>query len=68
LSVRVTVAPESGKANSAVCVTVAKSLGVPKTSVTVVRGATSRHKLLDIASADEAMLIEAFGAPPEALF
>jgi len=68
LSVRVTVAPESGKANSAVCVVVARRLGVPKTSVTVVRGATSRHKLLDITSADGAMLIEAFGAPPEALF
>lgn len=68
LSVRVTAAPESGKANSAVCVTVAKHLGVPKTSVTVVRGATSRHKLLDIVSADEAALLEAFGPPPETLF
>jgi len=68
LSVRVTAAPESGKANSAVCLTVAKRLGVPKTSVKVIRGGTSRHKILEIDSADDAELAAAFGVPPEALF
>ena len=68
LSVRVTAAPESGRANSAVCVTVAKRLGVPKTSVRVVRGETSRHKVLEISTADENALTEAFGAPDETLF
>ena len=68
LSVRVTAAPESGRANSAVCATVAKRLGVPKTSVKVLRGETSRHKVLEISSADENALIEAFGSPEETLF
>lgn len=68
LSVRVTAAPESGRANSAVCVTVAKRLGVPKTSVKVIRGDASRHKVLEISSADENDLTDAFGAPGETLF
>lgn len=68
LSVRVTAAPESGKANAAVCIVIAKALGVPKTSIRVVRGDTSRHKVLEIASADDALIAETFGAPDEALF
>jgi len=68
LSVRVTAAPESGKANSAVCVVVAKRLGVPKTSVRVIRGDISRHKILEISSVDEARIAEEFGAPDESLF
>jgi uncharacterized protein len=49
LAVRVTAAPDDGKANAAVCRVVARFLGVPKTAVTVRRGATSRHKTLDVA-------------------
>ena len=49
LAVRVTAAPDDGKANQAVCRVVARFLGVPKTAVTVRRGATSRHKTLDVA-------------------
>ena len=40
---------DDGKANAAVCRVVAKFLGVPKTAVAVVRGATSRHKTLTVA-------------------
>lgn len=47
--VYVTTAPEDGKANAAVEALVARSLGIPKSSVSVVRGATSREKLLRIA-------------------
>ena len=68
LSVRVTAAPEGGKANTAVCIAVAKRLGVPKTSVRVIRGDVSRHKILEIASADDARIAEEFGAPDESLF
>lgn len=53
LVVRVTVAPDRGQANAAVCRTVAEALGVPKSAVTVVRGATSRHKLLEVAALGE---------------
>ncbi len=68
LSVRVTAAPESGRANSAVCIVVAKRLGVPKTSVRVIRGDISRHKILEILSADDVRIAEEFGTPDESLF
>jgi uncharacterized protein (TIGR00251 family) len=68
LSVRVTAAPDGGKANAAVCKTVAAGLGVAKTSVRVLRGDTSRHKVLEIAGIDEGDLVAAFGKPDAALF
>lgn len=46
--VRVTAPPDEGKANAAVCKVVASALGVPKSSVSVVRGHTSRTKTLEI--------------------
>jgi len=46
--VHVTAAPEDGKANRAVVTLVAKALGVAKSRVTLVRGATSRDKLVRI--------------------
>ncbi len=54
LLVRVTAAPEDGRANAAVCALVAKALGVPKGAVHVVRGETSRDKVLEVDGADEA--------------
>ncbi len=39
---------EGGKANAAVCRLVAEALGVPKSRVRVVRGATARIKVLEI--------------------
>ena len=48
LLVRVTAAPDDGKANAAVCKAVARFLGVPKTAVSVSRGASSRHKVLRV--------------------
>ena len=48
LTVRVSAAPDKGKANAAVCETVAKALGVPKSAVSVERGKKSRHKTLSV--------------------
>ena len=48
LAVRVAAVPENGKATKAACKLVAKSLGVPASAVTCVRGNTSRHKQLEI--------------------
>ena len=48
VTVRVTAAPERGKANAAVVALLAKKLGVPKSSVTLVRGLTSRHKVVKV--------------------
>lgn len=49
LRVRVSAVPDKGKANAAVVVMIAKALGVPKSSVSVVSGETSRLKTLDVA-------------------
>ncbi|SMH49851.1 DUF167 domain-containing protein [Maritimibacter sp. HL-12] len=44
LKVSVTTVPEDGKANAAVIKLVAHALGVPKSALTLTRGATSRDK------------------------
>lgn len=43
--VRVTTVPEGGKANAAVATLLGRALGVAKTRLTLVRGATSRDKV-----------------------
>ena len=48
IRVRVTAPPEDGKANEAVRKLLAKALGVAKTRLTLVRGATSREKVFRI--------------------
>ncbi|MCV2446119.1 DUF167 domain-containing protein [Paracoccus sp. DMF] len=45
IRVLVTVVPEDGKANAAVVKLLAKALGVAKTRLALLRGATSRDKL-----------------------
>lgn len=44
VAVRVTAAPTDGQANKAVCKLIAASIGVSKTSVSIVAGASSRRK------------------------
>ncbi len=53
ICVRVTAAPDGGKANKAVCKTIAAALGVPKTAVSLASGTTSRHKRLVIEADEE---------------
>lgn len=48
LKVRVTAVPEKGKANKALIALVAKRLGVPKSSITIISGETARKKILRI--------------------
>lgn len=55
MQVRVTVPPEGGKANTAVCRIVARALGVPKSAVRVVRGDAARHKMLEVDGDDGAI-------------
>lgn len=50
VKVYVTAPPEDGKANTAVCELVAKLLGVPRTSVEVASGHTSRDKNLRLST------------------
>jgi uncharacterized protein len=46
--IRVTAPPVDGKANAALCQLIAKAAGVPPSSVEVVRGQTSRDKLVRV--------------------
>ena len=48
LRVAVTAVPEKGKANQSVIKLLAKALGVPKTSLTVISGETDRHKVIGV--------------------
>lgn len=53
LAVKVTAAPEKGKATKAVCKTLAAFFGVAKSSVECVRGDLSRHKMIEIPITEE---------------
>jgi uncharacterized protein len=53
LLVKVTTAPEKGKANAAVIRLLAETIGVPKSAFDLVSGETDRNKLLRLASHGE---------------
>jgi uncharacterized protein (TIGR00251 family) len=48
LKIAVTAPPDKGKANKAVVELLAKALGIPKSSIELVSGTTSREKTLAI--------------------
>ena len=48
LLVRVTATPENGKANLAVLKLLSKALGLPRTSLEIVRGGNARTKVVSI--------------------
>jgi uncharacterized protein (TIGR00251 family) len=48
LRVRVKAPPVDGAANAALVQLLAKSVGVPKSQVTVISGATARNKVVEI--------------------
>lgn len=48
IRIYVTTVPEDGKANAAVIKLLAKSLGVAKSRLTLLRGATGRDKLFQL--------------------
>jgi uncharacterized protein YggU (UPF0235/DUF167 family) len=49
LKCRVRAVPENGKANTALIALLAATLGVPKSTISIVSGATSRLKRVEIA-------------------
>jgi uncharacterized protein (TIGR00251 family) len=50
LKIKITAAPEKGKANAAICDFLADEFGVPKRNIEIVRGETSSSKLIVIRS------------------
>ncbi|MEW6720456.1 MAG: DUF167 domain-containing protein [Thermodesulfobacteriota bacterium] len=48
LRIRLTAPPVEGKANEALCRFLAKALGVPRRSVTLLSGGTGRNKIVRI--------------------
>lgn len=56
LKIRVQAAPSDGAANQAVVALIAASLGIPRRTVTIIAGTTSRSKVIEVA-----------GVPPEAI-
>ena len=59
LKIRIAAPPVEGKANDALVVFVAKALGLPRRAVSIVKGESSREKLLLVAdrAADPARLL-----------
>ena len=62
LKVSVTQIAEKGKANKAICGLLAKELKVPKTSVEMISGETSRQKRILIRGADSSILVRLHNA------
>lgn len=55
LKVQVTAVPDGGKANAAVIKLLSKAWKIPKTSFSIVSGATDRNKVLHIAGEPAAL-------------
>ena len=64
LKLRVAAAATDGQANAAVLVLLARVLGVPKSSLSLISGQTARVKLIEVEGLATADLERAFGAPP----
>jgi uncharacterized protein (TIGR00251 family) len=64
LVVKVSAPPVDGKANRALCTLIAKTVGVPSSAVSVVRGAAVREKILRVEGLDRAELHRALGYSP----
>ena len=64
LVVRLTAAPERGKANAALVKLLARELGVSGSSVTVVRGHTARHKVVSVPAGAADRVRELLGQEP----
>jgi uncharacterized protein (TIGR00251 family) len=62
--IRVTAPPVDGKANAALEAFLAARAGVPKSAVSVVRGHTSRDKLVRVDGVGRAALRHALGLGP----
>lgn len=63
LKVKTSAQPESGRANKAVSLLLARHLGLPKRAVSVVKGKTSQSKQIRISGMSERSLVERLPPP-----
>ena len=61
--VRVTAAPEDGKANEAVLRLLAERVGVPRVNLKLVSGPSSRDKIVEVTGVDAAEAERRLGQP-----
>jgi uncharacterized protein (TIGR00251 family) len=61
--VRVTAAPEDGKANEAVLRLLAERVGVPRVNLKLVSGPSSRDKIVELSGVDAAEAERRLGQP-----
>lgn len=59
LKIKITSAPEKGKANKALIRFLSGSLNLVKSDISIIKGETSAHKLLKIKQIDKATFIRA---------
>ncbi len=67
LKVRISAAPEAGKANTAIRKLIAKTLGVKATQVTIEKGQAKLEKLLCVSGVDAQMVRSRLAKPQAAL-
>ena len=63
LIVRVSARAVDGKATEAALTSVARAFGVPRRAVTLITGASSRTKVIDVAAGDPAVLAQLLTKP-----
>jgi uncharacterized protein (TIGR00251 family) len=63
LKVKVSAPPEKGKANVAVEALVAKTLNLPASSVKIVSGTSSQHKVIEIRGLSKVQIFQKLGSP-----
>ncbi|MBI4468172.1 MAG: DUF167 domain-containing protein [Acidobacteria bacterium] len=56
--IRLTAAPVDGRANKALVEMLASALGAPKSNIAIVRGETSRRKVVSVAGLKAARILE----------
>ena len=64
LHVKVTEAPERGKANDALLDLLSDTLRVPKSKLSILRGHASRDKWIEVDGASQDELQQLLGVPP----
>ena len=58
LKIKVKCPPESGKANKAVITLLASQLNIPKTTINIISGGKSSHKILEINTLTEKEIMD----------